>query len=210
MSVIRRYGPPLAAGLLSIALAGCLDGGSSSNDDPPSPSPSPAPQLSLSTLSSAPDQVTGGDVLVGIEGDSELVAKHFYQLEFWLNDQKITPARATQRNGRYEVLLNGLEPGENALELHHSERGPIDDMTLTVHSATGPVFSGPQQYPFVCTVTTELNRQPMVDTEEEAGFPVFEGGTLIGYSKDCSIEPYVEFLYRATDDYPPMAVDLPT
>ena len=199
MSAIRQYGPPLTASLLSIALTGCLDGGGSSSNSS-SPPPSSAPDLTLTTLSSAPDQVTGDDVLLGIEGDPDLVSEHIDQIEFWVNDQRVAPARVTQRNGRYEVLLEGLEPGENTLELHHSEDGPLDTLTVTAHSASGPMISGPQQYPFVCTVTTELNRQPLVDTDEDAGFPVFEGGTLIGYSRDCMIEPYIEFLYRAADN----------
>lgn len=86
MSAIRLYGPPLAASLLSIALSGCLDGGSSSNDDPPPPTSTPGPQLSLSTLSSAPERVTGSDVLIVIEGNEQIVAQHLEQLEFWLND----------------------------------------------------------------------------------------------------------------------------
>lgn len=208
MSAIRSFGPPLAVSLLSIALTGCLDGGSSSNDDAPPPSSPPAPQLTLSTLSSTSERVTGQDVLISIDGGVELVAQHIEQLEFWLNDQQTTPARLVQRNGRWEALIQGLEPGENRLELHHADSGPVDEMTLTVYSASGPVFSGPQQYPFVCSVTTELDRQPLVDTTDNAGFPVFEGGTLVGYSKDCGIEPYVEFLYRAADaTYKPLPAD---
>lgn len=179
--------------LTATALTACLggSGGSSSRDR--------APDFSLATLSSAPDQVSGGDVLVTIEGDREDIEDELSDLEFWVNDQQQTPLRTTWRNGRLEVLLDGLEEGENQLELHHDRHGRLDSLTLVNHSITGPIFSGPHQYPFVCTTVSELGIQPLVDTDGEMGFPVQdEGGQQIGLSKDCSIEPVVTFLYRTT------------
>lgn len=179
--------------LTATALTACLggSGGSSSRDR--------APDFSLATLSSAPDQVSGGDVLVTIEGDRESIEDELSDLEFWVNDQQQTPLRTTWRNGRLEVLLDGLEEGENQLELQHSRSGRLDQLELVNHPITGPIFSGPHQYPFVCTTVSELGIQPLVDTDGEMGFPVLdEGGQQIGLSKDCSIEPVVTFLYRTT------------
>lgn len=179
--------------LTATALTACLggSGGSSSRDR--------APDFSLATLSSAPDQVSGGDVLVTIEGDREGIEDELSDLEFWVNDQQQTPLRTTWRNGRLEVLLDGLEEGENQLELHHNRHGRLDSLPLANHPITGPIFSGPHQYPFVCTTVSELGIQPLVDTDGEMGFPVLdEGGQQIGLSKDCSIEPVVTFLYRTT------------
>lgn len=179
--------------LTATALTACLggSGGSSSRDR--------APDFSLATLSSAPDQVSGGDVLVTIEGDRESIEDELSDLEFWVNDQQQTPLRTTWRNGRLEVLLDGLEEGENQLELHHNRHGRLDSLPVANHPITGPIFSGPHQYPFVCTTVSELGIQPLVDTDGEMGFPVLdEGGQQIGLSKDCSIEPVVTFLYRTT------------
>ncbi len=179
--------------LTATALTACLggSGGSSSRDR--------APDFSLATLSSAPDQVSGGDVLVTIEGDREGIEDELSDLEFWVNDQQQTPLRTTWRNGRLEVLLDGLEEGENQLELHHNRHGRLDSLPVANHPITGPIFSGPHQYPFVCTTVSELGIQPLVDTDGEMGFPVLdEGGQQIGLSKDCSIEPVVTFLYRTT------------
>lgn len=179
--------------LTATALTACLggSGGSSSRDR--------APDFSLATLSSAPDQVSGGDVLVTIEGDREGIEDELSDLEFWVNDQQQTPLRTTWRNGRLEVLLDGLEEGENQLELHHNRHGRLDSLPVVNHPITGPIFSGPHQYPFVCTTVSELGIQPLVDTDGEMGFPVLdEGGQQIGLSKDCSIEPVVTFLYRTT------------
>ena len=180
-----------SATLITIFLAGCLNDSSDSSD-------SDTLALSMSTLSSDPKQVSGNDVLIGLEGEDAGTFSDMDQLEFWLNDSQITP---TIREGRHgtEILVKGLTEGSNRLELHHVDEGPLSTLVLEVHPITGPIFSGPQQYPFVCTVTTELGKQPLVDTEGDTGFPVFdEDDNQIGLSRDCSIEPYVTFVYRTT------------
>jgi hypothetical protein len=188
-----RFG--LVAGVTAFLLSGCFDGSSSSSGSGPGASP---PNLGLTSLSSAPDQVSGDNVLIGLEGDAATISAEKDNLEFWLNDAKVSPVVREGRNG-LEILVAGLSEGENRLELHHVEYGPLSDLTLNVHPVTGPVFSGPQQYPFVCTVTTELGKQPLVDTTGDTGFPVMDGsGNQIGLSKDCSIDSYVTFVYRTT------------
>ncbi|GGY78806.1 DUF6351 family protein [Marinobacter zhanjiangensis] len=164
------------------------------------------PHYDIRVLSSAPDQVSGDDVLVQILFKDRPVKSRpatrsrLRHLEFWLNGQPIKPEIRAGRKG-HEVLVTGLREGENRLELHHRRQGPLASVSLTVHPTTGPIFSGPQQYPFVCTVTTELGKQPLVDTDGNAGFPVLdESGAQIGLSRDCSIESYVSFIYRTTDD----------
>lgn len=182
----------LVAGLTTFLLSGCFDSSNSSS------SSSDQPDLDLTSLSSAPDRVSGNDVLIGIDGDAATIAAEKDNLEFWLNDAKVSPVIREGRSGM-EVLVTGLSEGVNRLELHHVEYGPLSDLTLDVHPITGPIFSGPQQYPFVCTVTTELGKQPIVDTEGNTGFPVLDGGgNEIGLSKDCSIDSYVTFVYRTT------------
>ncbi|MFC4259170.1 DUF6351 family protein [Marinobacter lacisalsi] len=163
------------------------------------------PHYDIRVLSSAPDQVSGNDVLVQILFKDRPVKSRpatrsrLRHLEFWLNGQPIKPEIRAGRKG-HEVLVTGLREGENRLELHHRRQGPLASVSLTAHPTTGPIFSGPQQYPFVCTVTTELGKQPLVDTDGDTGFPVLsESGNQIGLSRDCSIEPYVTFVYRTTD-----------
>src|SRR5690606_39211978 len=135
-----------------------------------------APDFSLATHSREPDQDSGGDLLLTIEGDREGIEDELSDLEFWINDQQQTPLRTTWRNGRLEVLLDGLEEGENQLELHHDRHGRLDSLTLVNHPITGPIFSGPHQYPFVCTTVSELGIQPLVDIDGEMGFPVLDEG----------------------------------
>ncbi|MFW5823813.1 MAG: DUF6351 family protein, partial [Marinobacter sp.] len=172
------------------------------------------PHYDLKVLSSAPDQVSGEDVLVQVLFRDRpiksvpAVNSRLRQLEFWLNGQPVSPEIRAGRDG-HEVLVTGLQEGENRLELHHRRQGPLASVELTAHPVTGPIFSGPQQYPFVCTVTTELGKQPLVDTDGDTGFPVLDdNGNPIGLSRDCSIEPYVTFIYRTTDDrWAPMPED---
>lgn len=194
MKPAKCYRLSCAAVLLAIALTGCLSGSGGSSSKSLS-----RPDLSLAVLSSAPDQISGGNVLVTIEGDPAVIEREFEQLEFWVNDRKVTPALVRSRNSQLEILIEGLELGDNQLELQHSRRGRLDQLELINHPITGPIFSGPQQYPFVCTTVSELGIQPLVDTDGEMGFPVYdEGGQQIGLSRDCSIEPVVTFLYRTT------------
>lgn len=162
------------------------------------------PNYDLKVLSSAPDQVSGDDVLVQVLfrdrpiKSTPAVRSRLRQLEFWLNGQPVEPEIRAGRDG-HEVLVSGLQQGGNRLELHHRRQGPLASVDLVAHPETGPIFSGPQQYPFVCTVTTELGKQPLVDTDGDTGFPVLdEDGNQIGLSRDCSIKPYVTFVYRTT------------
>jgi len=205
MKSAKHYWLPCAAGLLALGLTGCLSGsgGSSSNK-------TPKPDLSLAVLSSAMDQVSGGDVLVTIKGDPELLEQEMDELEFWVNNQTVTPTRMNERNDQLEILIDGLELGENQLELQHKTHGRLDQLELVNHPIEGPIFSGPHQYPFVCSVTVELGKQPLIDTDGDMGFPVLdEGGNQIGLSKDCAIETFVEFKYYSTavNDYLPLPSD---
>lgn len=185
----------LVTGMFSFLLSGCFDGSSRSSRSGDS-----QPDLELVSLSSTPDRVSGDNVLIGLEGNSATITAESDNLEFWLNDARVSPLVREGRNGP-EILVAGLSEGENRLELHHVKYGPLSDLTLTAYPVSGPIFSGPQQYPFVCTVTSELGKQPLVDTTGNTGFPVMDGhGNQIGLSKDCSIDSFVEFVYRTTDD----------
>jgi hypothetical protein len=69
---------------------------------------------------------------------------------------------------------------------------------------TGPIFSGPQQYPFIPRTEQCGLGQPLVDSHE-TGIPIYEvdeTGTktevTIGYSKDGSIPTRVDYFYRTT------------
>ena len=69
---------------------------------------------------------------------------------------------------------------------------------------TGPIWSGPHQYPFIPRTEQSDLGQPLVDNHE-MGIPIYEvdeTGTktevTVGYSKDGSIPTRVDYFYRST------------
>lgn len=159
-----------------------------------------ASESTLRVVSSQPDQVSGGDARIA----HDTPRGHLYSLYF-LNGRLTSLDRIQRSAGRVEGLITGLDLGENTLNVFHVVlRGgiaaiPGGELTLVNHPITGPMFSGPHQQPFVCTVTSEFGIQPLVDSLEPPGFRVFdEDGEVIGYSTNCSIEPFTVYEYRTT------------
>jgi hypothetical protein len=79
---------------------------------------------------------------------------------------------------------------------------------------TGPVFTGPHQFPFICTTFENGLGQPLVDNQDGIGNAVFPeiGDTPVviadpvGYSKNCSIPTRVDYFYYSTtiNDFLPL------
>ena len=65
---------------------------------------------------------------------------------------------------------------------------------------SGPIFTGPQQYPFICqTVESQLG-QPLVDNQDGIGNAVYavagdNRSAIVGYSRNCSIKTRVDYFY---------------
>ena len=154
----------------------------------------------IEILSSAPDQVTGGDVRIALDRP----AGHLSSL-FTANG-KLVASTAFRQDGQLEYLIDGLSEGENTLQAWHFRfhQGrfflqPGGQVELVNHPITGPVFSGPQQHPFVCSVASEFGIQPKVDSDTPPGFRVYgDDGSVIGYSRNCSIDSFVTWHYRTT------------
>ncbi len=163
---------------------------------PPQTPPGMSNNLQLSVLSSAPDQVTGGDARIAIDSPPGLRR----QITLTLNGEPVDLGDFDSNPQRLEGLIDGLDEGENELSLSHDRFGQLQTLTLTNHPITGPVFSGPQQSPFVCMTEREFGIQPKVDSTEPPGFRVYDDeGEVIGYSTNCSIDPFITYSYRTTD-----------
>ncbi|HYP71045.1 MAG TPA: DUF6351 family protein, partial [Variovorax sp.] len=151
----------------------------------------------LRVLSSAPEYVSGGDARIEVRAAPGLRDK----LELWLNGQRLNVALAETDAG-LEGVISGLKVGANMLEVRHrSGKGQSrDQLKLTNYPITGPMFTGPQQTPFVCTTNQgAVNKQPLVDSASAPGYPVRDAqGTLLGYSRNCSIDTFVSYQYRGT------------
>jgi hypothetical protein len=164
-------------------------------------------QFEAEVVSSAPDQVTGGDarlhikvprtvplhkVVVLVNGTDQ--SDHFDQI----------PGTRTLTG-----VIDGLDLGDNRVKIMPNGRGKGRPKALTLklenYPIRGPVFSGSHQSPFVCTVQNEGLGQPIVDNDSE-GFTVFatdaDGNPtdeIIGYSLNCSAETLVKYIYKSTD-----------
>jgi hypothetical protein len=152
-------------------------------------------------VSSAPDQVSGGDARLHIEVP-RTVPLHEVQVLVNGVDQR-DRFSAVPGTRRLSGVVDGLVVGENAVVVQPNGKGKgrPDPMTLTLlnHPITGPIFSGEHQYPFVCTTAHNDNRlgQPIPD-DPETGTRVIVAGETVGYSRNCSANTVVEFVYRST------------
>ncbi|NUT33487.1 MAG: hypothetical protein HOV79_10465 [Hamadaea sp.] len=190
----RRALAPFAALVLVFAAAPA----SASPDQPD------GHQLLVDVLSSAPDQVTGGDALVrvrvgaGVPLDSIVVRR---------NGADVTAAFAPDATGHALVgLVEGLSLGANEISAraHGAQHAKL---TLVDHPINGPVFSGPKQYPFLCRTEQFGLGQPTVDNQSGQGMRVYavnadgsKSTTVVGWSRDCFAPSAVDYLYRATNN----------
>jgi hypothetical protein len=171
--------------------------------------------FAIETLSSTPTQVTGGDVLVRIQVPG---SRPLRRVRVFRNREEVTGVFAREK-GRHALigLVDGLELGWNFLTVSPDRTGPDRAAWLLVknHPVSGPIFSGPQQQPFVCTTARMGLGQPLVDNMDELGIPVAledaDGNyprdgrgyptaeaEIVGWSKDCAAETRIEYRYRTT------------
>jgi hypothetical protein len=158
--------------------------------------------VKISVLSSRADQVSGGDALVRVRAPRGLLHK----LRVLRNGEDVTAA-FTEREGALEGLVDGLRLGANELMAVHRSWHALARLRVTNFAITGPIFSGPQQTPFVCKTNQPqppLNDslgEPLVDNQAGDGFRVLDStGATAGWSRDCSARTVVDFLYRTTAD----------
>ncbi len=173
---------------LPLALAACDDGSTLQIDLPPEPEP--LGTFIAAVLSSAADQVSGGAARVAI-GAPAGASSDVVMVE--LNGSDVSDAFSA---GEGDYLLwgrvDGLMEGDNTLRVYSTD-GTVDEteITLVNHPETGPIFSGPQQQPFLCSTDDHLE-------DLELGMVIDD---------DCSVERVVSFKYRSVDgswmDYDP-------
>jgi len=151
-------------------------------------------QFEIEVLSSPPDLVSGGDARVAVAVPL-VVAPH--QVSISLNGEDVTDAFALIPDTRIlEGVVSGLEPGDNLLEVTSNGLGlvrPAVELVLTDYDIAGPMFSGPQQQPFLCASAghrAHAELGPAIDA-------------------NCAVETVVSFKYKTTGgvwgDYDPAA-----
>ena len=139
----------------------------------------------IEALSSRPELVTGGDVLVRIEVPRSV---SLGKARVELNGRNVTSAFRNDAGGRSMTgLVKGLRLGGNVLEVSANGRGGRSErLTLTNHPISGPIISGPHQDPFVCETTTFT-------------LPVTGGNLGAPLDADCSTTPRVDYVYKSSD-----------
>ncbi|MEV4803386.1 DUF6351 family protein [Nonomuraea sp. NPDC049421] len=150
--------------------------------------------LSLEVLSSRPDQVSGGDALIRVDGD--------VRARVLRNGEDVTEAFERSGKGR-TGLVTGLRDGENTITAVAGRHRK--SIRLRNHPLQGPIFSGEHQYPFLCKTERSGLGPPKPDNQDGQGMRV-EGG----WSKDCFAPTVNDRLYRSTDGtYKPMPAGRP-
>jgi hypothetical protein len=130
-------------------------------------------QLGIVILSNPrPWLVSGGDVLVKIVPD-----RGGGRVRVAENGRDISDGFVQQPDGTLLGLVAGLRLGGN--DLTATANGHRVSVTLVNHPSSGPVFSGPQQWPFFCETKTFDLAQP-----EEEGL--------------CEAPAVVTYRYRTT------------
>lgn len=137
--------------------------------------------LRLESVSAHPDLVTAGDVLVRAKVPRD---RALGDVRVTLNGADVTGSfRSDATAHTLTGLVDHLEPGRNRIA---ATAGTLhDDLVVTNHPAAGPVLSGPQEQPYICT------------TDQ---FQLIDGSTL-GPPSDssCSVTTRVDYAYRSTD-----------
>ena len=103
----------------------------------------------IEILSSAPHQVSGGDALVQVGFPGGVPKPNAVLL---LNGVDVTGSLVPD-GGNLVGVVEGFTVGSNLLEVKASPTATAVKAVLlaTNHPESGPIFSGPQQQPFVCT-----------------------------------------------------------
>ena len=153
--------------------------------------------VELRVLSSPAQYVSGGDARIEVRLAPSL-SRH---LQLYLNGKPLQ-VDLKDKGDSIQAVITGLVDGENRLEALVKGRWERDSIKLTNYPITGPMFSGPQQHPFVCTTTQSgVARQPIIESTTPPGTRVFDSaGNVVGFSRDCSIETFVTYLYRTTSN----------
>ncbi|GAA2067077.1 DUF6351 family protein [Streptomyces albiaxialis] len=138
-------------------------------------------RLKVTAVSSRPGVVSGDDALVRVDVPPYVTPG---DVRVELNGREVTARfRPYGDGGDLLGLVRKVRRGANTLTASAPDaRG--GRLALTGHPATGPVFSGPHQRPFVCDTAAFRTV-----TGERLGRPL---------DKDCSVRTRVDHLYRTT------------
>jgi hypothetical protein len=141
-------------------------------------------QFRITTLSSRPDMISGGDVLVQIGAPQDLPTN---RVTIKLNGRDATAEFHPDPTAHALIgLVTGLKPGENVLEVFDRQEQAIraTQLTLKNYPIAGPIFSGSQEHPFIC---------------QTQDFKLPDGSSLgPPIDANCSVKTVVTYVYKST------------
>lgn len=136
--------------------------------------PEPAESVRIAVLSNRADVLSGGNALLEIELPSNAAANG---LNVSVGSNDVSSAFAVRADGRVTGRIEGLSVGDNIVTAQLPD-GRGASITLTNHPIGGPVFSGPQLQPWVCTTASN-----------GLGAPV---------DGQCNAPTVIQYFYRST------------
>jgi hypothetical protein len=141
---------PVAAGLGVLALIAPTTPASASASSSPSGSRSGAIQV-IDVSNSRPQFASGGEALLEVKVPP---AEHG-PVQVLADGRDVTSVFARQADGTLLGLVTGLRQGDNTILARTAgtggqAQGRSGLLHVVNHPITGPVFSGPQQTPFIC------------------------------------------------------------
>ena len=140
--------------------------------------------LRISSVSTRPYLVTGGDVLLRIEAGEDLDLSRVRVLANGIDvTEQFSPA---VQGGSLIGLVERLRVGDNEIEARIPESDAVAALELTNYPISGPIISGPHEMPYLC----------------QTGEFTTAGGETLGAPLDehCSVETRVEYVYLSTQD----------
>ncbi len=161
----------------------------------------------VGVVSSAADQVSGGDARIEIKTDGNAYKA---QIQVLVNGDDQSGHFVAIDKATLSGVVDNLSTGSNTLVVNETRsRGKgrpgkvISSQTLELinHPISGPIFSGEHQKAFVCTVQNHGLGQPLADSSGDSGpgWPVYDAaGDIVGRSTTCQVEPTVVYVYRTT------------
>lgn len=141
-----------------------------------------AGRLKIRTVSSRPDLVSGGDVLIEIKAPASV---QLSRVLLTLNGKDVTnQLKPDSDSGSLRGLITGLTVGNNTLQATANKSQA--SLTIKNYPITGPILSGPHLSPYECRTVESGLGQPL--------------------DADCSATQKVEYFYRASNDtFKPLA-----
>jgi hypothetical protein len=167
-----------------------------------------AEDVTLSTVPTPPDYVSGGDVLVRVDAgpgvDLGRVTVGVNGVSAEVVQAPAPPDRLGREQNAVLALVKGLANGANEVVASVGSR-QIASLTVTNYPAQGPIFSGAHLEPYFCLAETAPGaRGPNV-------FAIGNGESLdgAGHGPGCSLPTRVDYVYLPAGegaDLQPLAV----